>query len=117
MGRREHDPVLRRRAIDLLESGKSVREVAEELGVGSESLRIWVKRAELTRSCNRHRLSSGRSSTADQRSNHLLPIPPGGNNRWDWLGNRADLGSRTTTGEAVQEQLLNLWTPQAHPCR
>ena len=29
MARREYDPVLRRRAIDLLESGKAVREVAE----------------------------------------------------------------------------------------
>jgi transposase-like protein len=33
MGRQGYDPMLRRRVIDLLESGKSVREVAEELGV------------------------------------------------------------------------------------
>ena len=38
MGRQGHDPVLRRRAIDLLESGKSVREVAEELGVSGQSI-------------------------------------------------------------------------------
>jgi len=41
MGRRGHDPVLRRRAIDLLESGKSVREVAEELGVSDQSIYTW----------------------------------------------------------------------------
>jgi len=41
MARREHDPVLRRRAIDLLESGKAVREVAEELGVSGQSIYTW----------------------------------------------------------------------------
>ena len=41
MGRRGHDPVLRRRAIDLLESGKSVKEVAEELGVSDQSIYTW----------------------------------------------------------------------------
>jgi DNA-binding NarL/FixJ family response regulator len=38
MGRRGQDPVLPRRAIDLLQSGKSVREVAEELGVSGQSI-------------------------------------------------------------------------------
>ena len=33
--------MLRRRAIDLLESGKSIREVAEELGVSGQSIYIW----------------------------------------------------------------------------
>jgi len=41
MARREHDPGLRRRAIDLLESGKAVREVAEELGVSGQSIYTW----------------------------------------------------------------------------
>jgi len=41
MARREHDPGLRRRAIDLLESGKTVREVAEELGVSGQSIYVW----------------------------------------------------------------------------
>jgi transposase-like protein len=41
MGRRGHDPMLRRRAIDLLESEKSVREVAEELGVSGQSIYTW----------------------------------------------------------------------------
>ena len=41
MARREHDPVLRRRAIDLLESGKAVREVAEELKVSGQSIYTW----------------------------------------------------------------------------
>jgi len=41
MGRREQDPMLHRRAIDLLESGKAVREVAEELGVSDQSIYAW----------------------------------------------------------------------------
>jgi transposase-like protein len=41
MGRRGHDPVLHRRAIDLLESGKSVREVAEEFGVSGQAIYTW----------------------------------------------------------------------------
>jgi orotate phosphoribosyltransferase-like protein len=41
MGRQGHNPVLRRRVIDLLESGKSVREVAEELGVSGQSS-FWI---------------------------------------------------------------------------
>jgi len=41
MGRRGHDPVLHRRAIDLFESGKPVREVAEELGVSDQSIYTW----------------------------------------------------------------------------
>jgi hypothetical protein len=43
MGRRGHDPVLRRRAIDLLESGKSVREVAEEpAGLAKKKMCRWA---------------------------------------------------------------------------
>lgn len=38
MGRRGHDLVLRRRAINLLDSGKTVRELAEELGVSDQSI-------------------------------------------------------------------------------
>ena len=39
--RREYDLVLRRRAIDLLESGKTVREIAGELEVSGQSIYIW----------------------------------------------------------------------------
>jgi len=51
MARREHDPVLRRRAIDLLERGKSVREVAEGLGVSGQSIYTWRRQ---------YRVDSGR---------------------------------------------------------
>jgi len=53
MARREHDPVLRRRAIGLLESGKSVREVAEELGVSGQSIYAWRRQ---------YRVDSGQES-------------------------------------------------------
>jgi len=49
MGRKEHDPVLRRRAIDLLESGKSVREVAEELAVSGQSIYTWRRQYRVDR--------------------------------------------------------------------
>jgi transposase-like protein len=41
MGRQGHDPVLRRRRIDLLKSGKPVRDVAEELRVSGQSIYTW----------------------------------------------------------------------------
>ena len=53
MARREHDPVLRRRAIDLLERGKSVREVAEGLGVSGQSIYTWRRQ---------YRIDSGQES-------------------------------------------------------
>jgi transposase-like protein len=49
MGRRGHDPVLRRRAIDLLESGKSVREVAEELAVSDHAIYTWRRQYRIDR--------------------------------------------------------------------
>jgi len=73
MGRREHDPGLRRRAIDLLESEKAVREVAEELGVSGQSIYVWRRQ---------YRVDSGQEpglttdevnelSAARRRINHL----------------------------------------------
>jgi len=53
MGRRGHDPMLRRRAIDLLESGKSVKEVTEELGVSDQSIYTWRRQ---------YRVDSGQES-------------------------------------------------------
>ena len=41
MGSRGHDLVLRQHAIDLLESGKVVREVCDELGVCGQSIYTW----------------------------------------------------------------------------
>jgi transposase-like protein len=53
MGRRGHDPVLRRRAIAVLESGKSVKEVIEELGVSDQSIYTWRRQ---------YRIDSGKES-------------------------------------------------------
>ncbi len=83
-----------------------ISRVARQLGVGDESLRSWVKQAEIdagsarwpdhgragrarelrkenascaapTTSCRPRQVSSGRSSTADKRSSRLHRRPPG----------------------------------------
>jgi transposase len=47
---RPHPPEFRRETVSLVKaSGRSVREVAGELGVSTESLRIWLKQDQLDR--------------------------------------------------------------------
>ena len=46
--RQPYPEVFRRDAVALVHSsGRAIRELARELGVSYESLRIWVKRAEI----------------------------------------------------------------------
>jgi len=48
---RPHPPESRREAVSLVKvSGRSVRQVAGELGLSTESLRIWVRQDQLDRS-------------------------------------------------------------------
>src|SRR5215467_10682144 len=47
---RPYPPEFRREAVSLVKvSGRSVRQVAEELGVSTESLRIWIRQDQLDR--------------------------------------------------------------------
>ena len=41
MGRRGYPPEFRRRVIDLVESGRSVAEVARDLGISEQSISVW----------------------------------------------------------------------------
>ena len=50
MGRRGYPPEFRRRAVALLEAGnKSVRELAEDLGVSEQTLYTWRKQDRIDR--------------------------------------------------------------------
>jgi transposase len=44
-----YPPEFRREAVQLVRSGRSVRDVAESLGCSDQSLHVWVKRDELDR--------------------------------------------------------------------
>jgi transposase len=47
---RPYPPEFRREAVSLVKvSGRSVRQVAEELGISTESLRIWIRQKQLDR--------------------------------------------------------------------
>ncbi len=51
---------LRERAVRLVfESGRPIAQVARDLGVGPESLRAWVRRAEADAGQRQDRLTSG----------------------------------------------------------
>jgi transposase len=44
--KKPYPPEFRREAVELYRrSGRSLREIADDLGVSSESLRLWVRRA------------------------------------------------------------------------
>lgn len=57
--RRKYPEELRRRAVDMaLSSDRSLRQVAEDLGVHREALRHWVRQAEVDRGLNKGPLTS-----------------------------------------------------------
>lgn len=57
--RRKYPEELRRRAVDMaLSSDRSLRQVAEDLGVHREALRHWVRKAEVDRGLNKGPLTS-----------------------------------------------------------
>ena len=47
--RRPYPPEFRREAVQLVRSGRSVKDIAESLGCSDQSLHIWVKQEQLDR--------------------------------------------------------------------
>jgi len=47
--RPSYPPEFRREAVQMVRSGRAVRDVAESLGVNQQSIRNWVKQAQLDR--------------------------------------------------------------------
>jgi transposase len=57
---RPYPPEFRREAVSLVKaSGRPIREIAVELGVSTESLRIWVRQDQLDRGERDDGLTSG----------------------------------------------------------
>jgi transposase len=56
--RRPYPPEFRREAVQLVRSGRSVKDVAESLGCSDQSLHIWVKQDQLDRKEREDGLSS-----------------------------------------------------------
>ena len=49
MGRRGYPAEFRRRVVDLVESGRSVRDVANDLGISEQSVYTWRRQARIDR--------------------------------------------------------------------
>ena len=61
---KRYPPELRERAVRLaLESGRPIAQVARDLGVGSESLRHWVRQAQADAGQRAELLSTGASAS------------------------------------------------------
>jgi transposase len=129
---RRYPPELRERAVRMAQGlidaqgGQGfgvVTRVARELGIGTESLRGWLKQAEIdagrrqgTSTADKERIaqlerevrelrrandilkaasvSSRPSSTVDRRGSRIHRRPPGHELRWAAMGGRADLVRR-----------------------
>ena len=57
MGRRGYPPEFRRKVLDLVESGRSVTDVARDLGISAESIYTWRRQDRIDR-----RLDAGLTS-------------------------------------------------------
>ena len=62
-----YPPEFRREAVGMVRSGRTIREVAEALGVSEQSLRIWVKQAAL----DRHERDDGLTSSEREELRRL----------------------------------------------
>ena len=49
MGRRGYPPEFRRKVVDLVEAGRSVADVARDLGIGEQSIYTWRRQGRIDR--------------------------------------------------------------------
>jgi transposase-like protein len=53
MGRRGYPPEFRRRVLDLIEAGRNVAEVADDLGLSDETIYTWRRQDRIDRGARR----------------------------------------------------------------
>jgi transposase-like protein len=53
MGRRGYPPEFRRRVLDLIEAGRKVAEVADDLGISDQTIYTWRRQDRIDRGSRR----------------------------------------------------------------
>jgi transposase-like protein len=84
MGKRGYPPEFRRRVLDLVESGRKVAEVAEDLGISDQTIYNWRRQDRIDRGLETGMASAEKAELATAASGS-------GNSRRSWrcLGQQA----------------------------
>ena len=67
MGRRGYPPEFRRRALDLIDAGRKVRDVARDLGLSEQTIYVWRKQHRIDQGLETGLSSSERAELAAAR--------------------------------------------------
>jgi transposase-like protein len=77
MGRRGYPPEFRRKVVDLVEAGRSVADVARDLGISEQSIYTWRRQARIDRGLVLRCLPPrrGPSPATDRRDEAVIRTP------------------------------------------